>query len=35
MHVDHEVVEYVAAEEQDYEEIVEEYEEEIFMPEEF
>jgi hypothetical protein len=35
MHVDHEVVEYVAAEEQDYEEIVEEYEEEIFVPEEF
>jgi hypothetical protein len=34
MHVDHEVVEYVAAEEQDYEEIVEEYEE-IFVPEEF
>jgi hypothetical protein len=35
MHVDHEVVEYVAAEEQDYEEIIEEYEEEIFMLEEF
>jgi hypothetical protein len=35
LHVDHEIVEYVAAEEQDYEEIVEEYEEEIFMPEEF
>jgi hypothetical protein len=35
MHVDHEVVEYVAAEEQDYEEIVEEYEEEIFVLEEF
>jgi hypothetical protein len=35
MHVDHEVVEYVAAEEQDYEEIIEEYEEEIFVPEEF
>jgi hypothetical protein len=34
MHVDHEVVEYVAMEEQDYEEIVEEYEE-IFMLEEF
>jgi hypothetical protein len=34
MHVDHEVVEYVAAEEQDYEEIIEEYEE-IFVPEEF
>jgi uncharacterized membrane protein (DUF106 family) len=35
MHVDHEVVEYVATEEQDYEEIVEEYEEEIFVLEEF
>jgi hypothetical protein len=35
MHVDHEVVEYVAAEEQDYEEIIEEYEEEIFVPKEF
>jgi hypothetical protein len=35
MHVDHEVVEYVAAEEQDYEEVIEEYEEEIFMSEEF
>jgi hypothetical protein len=35
MHIDHEIVEYVATEEQDYEEIVEEYEEEIFMPEEF
>jgi hypothetical protein len=35
LHVDHEIVEYVATEEQDYEEIVEEYEEEIFMPEEF
>jgi hypothetical protein len=35
MHVDHEVVEYVAAEEQDYEEILEEYEEEIFMSDEF
>jgi hypothetical protein len=34
MHVDHEVVEYVAAEE-DYEEVIEEYEEEIFVPEEF
>jgi hypothetical protein len=28
-------VEYVATEEPDYEEIIEEYEEEIFMPEEF
>jgi hypothetical protein len=35
MHVNHEVVEYVAAEEQDYEEVIEEYEEEIFVPEEF
>jgi hypothetical protein len=29
MHVDHEEVEYVVAEEQDYEEVIEEYEEEI------
>jgi hypothetical protein len=35
MHVDHEVVEYVASEEQDYEEVIEEYEEEIFVLEEF
>jgi hypothetical protein len=35
MHVDHEEVEYVAAEEQDYEEVIEEYEEEIFVSEEF
>jgi hypothetical protein len=35
MHVDHEGVEYVATEEQDYEEVIEEYEEEIFVPEEF
>jgi hypothetical protein len=35
MHVDHEEVEYVAVEEQDCEEVIEEYEEEIFMPEEF
>jgi hypothetical protein len=35
MHVDHEKVEYVAAEEQDNEEVIEEYEEEIFVPEEF
>jgi hypothetical protein len=35
MHVDQEVVEYEAAEEQDYEEVIEEYEEEIFVPEEF
>jgi hypothetical protein len=31
MHVEHELVEYVAVEEQDYEEIIEEYEEEIFV----
>jgi hypothetical protein len=35
MHVDHEEFEYVATEEQDYEEVIEEYEEEIFVPEEF
>jgi hypothetical protein len=35
IHVDHEEVEYVATEEQDYEEVIEEYEEEIFVPEEF
>jgi hypothetical protein len=35
MHVDHEIVEYMAVEEQDYEEIVEEYEEEIFVLKEF
>jgi hypothetical protein len=33
MHVDHEIVDYVAAEEQDYEEIVEEYEEEVLVQE--
>jgi hypothetical protein len=35
MHVDHEEVEYMAAEEQDFVEVIEEYEEEIFVPEEF
>jgi hypothetical protein len=35
MHVDHVEVEDVAAEEQDYEKIIEEYEEEIFVPKEF
>jgi hypothetical protein len=35
MHVDHEEVEYVAAEEQDYEEVIEEYEEKIFVLEKF
>jgi hypothetical protein len=35
MHVDHEEVKYVAAEDQDYEEVIEKYEEEIFVSEEF
>jgi hypothetical protein len=35
MHVDHEKVEHVAAEEQDYEEVIKEYEVEIFVLEEF
>jgi hypothetical protein len=35
MHVDYEEVEYMAAEEQDYEEVIEQYEEEIFILEEF
>jgi hypothetical protein len=35
MHVGHEEVEYVPTKEQDYEEVIEEYEEEIFVPEEF
>jgi hypothetical protein len=35
MHVDHEEVEYVAAKEQDSKEVIEEYEEEIFVPDEF
>jgi hypothetical protein len=35
MYIDHEEVEYVAAEEQDYEEVIEEYEKEIFVPKEF
>jgi hypothetical protein len=35
MYVDHEEVEYVATEEQDYEKVIEEYEEEILVPEEF
>jgi hypothetical protein len=35
MHVDYEEVEYVATEKEDYEEVIEEYEEEIFVPEEF
>jgi hypothetical protein len=35
MHVDNDLVEFGTADNQEYEEIVEEYEEEIFMPEEF
>ena len=34
MHVDNELVEFVTAGEQEYEEVIEEYEEEIFVPEE-
>ena len=33
MHVDHELVEFVPVDEQDYEEVIEEYEEEILMQE--
>ena len=33
MHVDHELVEFVPVDEQEYEEVIEEYEEEIFMQE--
>ena len=33
MHVDHELVEFVPADEQDYEEIIEEYEEEVLIQE--
>jgi hypothetical protein len=35
MHVENELVEFGIADDQEYEEIVEEYEEEIFIPEEF
>jgi hypothetical protein len=35
MHVDNDLVEFVTLDDQEYEEIVEEYKEEIFMPEEF
>jgi hypothetical protein len=35
MHVENDLVEFGAADDQEYEEIVEEYEEEIFVPEEF
>ena len=31
MHVDHELVEFVPANEKDYEEIIEEYEEEVLI----
>ena len=34
MHVDHELVEFVPIDEQEYEEVIEEYEEEILMQEE-
>ena len=33
MHVDHELVEFVPADEQDYEDVIEEYEEEILIQE--
>ena len=33
MHVDHELVEFVPVDEQDYEEIIEEYEEEVLIQE--
>jgi hypothetical protein len=35
MHVENDLVEFGTADEQDSEEIIEEYEEEIFVPEEF
>jgi hypothetical protein len=35
MHVENDLVEFGTADDQEYEEIIEEYEEEIFMPEEF
>jgi uncharacterized membrane protein len=34
MHVENELVEFVTAEDQEYEEIIEEYEEKILLPEE-
>ena len=34
MHVDHELVEFVPVDKQDYEEVIEEYKEEILMQEE-
>ena len=33
MHVDHELVEFVPVDEQEYDEVIEEYEEEILMQE--
>ena len=33
MHVDHELVEFVPADEQDYDKVIEEYEEEILVQE--
>ena len=33
MHIDHELVEFVPMDEQDYEEVIEEYEEEILVQE--
>ena len=33
MHVDHELVEFMPVDEQDYEEIIEEYEEEVLVQE--
>jgi adenine specific DNA methylase Mod len=35
MHVENDLVEFVTIDDQEYEEIVEEYKEEIFMPKEF
>jgi hypothetical protein len=35
MHVENDLVEFVIVDDQEYEEIIEEYEEEIFVPEEF
>jgi hypothetical protein len=35
MHVENDLVKFMIVEDQEYEEIVEEYEEEIFVPEEF
>ena len=35
MHIDNKLVEFMTAGEQEFEEVIEEYEEEIFMPKEF